>query len=361
MLATIIFCHACRLPNRPSLLPSPLQWYLGVWYLGVCLILSLLSIRFAPLPNAPNGGLFVTDAIVDHANEYCARDPVCDQACSCSVWSEKDCDFEDMATLYRAGWGIGFGLVILGLVMYAVALIGVVLASPKLLKPFMFVMPVIVLLALVPVLIFNVVDTQIWKAWLLNDPGDLIAIAAVVGSSVHIRTHALRHHRRHQAATTTGSATSSFPKERALMLSTSQFAAPDSCAPRRPSPHQGPSTLPRQPYLPPTHPPAHPLCAQEDDVDRLLTIGSAVWWIVYFIQMAVVASQVFEVGVLIAYLNTRSHSPLDLAGGGGGGGGAAAAAASLLDSPFEALTPIETPTGLYLPRGSSRPQTDLEA
>ena len=188
-----------------------MQWYLGVWYLGVCFILSLLSIRFAPLPNAPNGGLFVTDAIVDHANEYCARDPVCDQACSCSVWSEKDCDFEDMATLYEAGWGVGFGLVILGLVMYAVALIGVVLASPKLLKPFMFVMPAIVLLALVPVLIFNVVDTQIWKAWLLNDPGDLIAIAAVVGSSVHIRTHALRHHRRHQAATTTGSATSSFP------------------------------------------------------------------------------------------------------------------------------------------------------
>ena len=44
------------------------------------------------------------------------------------------------------------------------------------------------------------------------------------------------------------------------------------------------------------------MCAQEDDVDRLLTLGIAGGWIVYFIQMAVVASQVFEVRVLIAYL-----------------------------------------------------------
>ena len=44
------------------------------------------------------------------------------------------------------------------------------------------------------------------------------------------------------------------------------------------------------------------MCAQEDDVDRLLTRGIAGGWIVYFIQMAVVASQVFEVRVLIAYL-----------------------------------------------------------
>ena len=179
------------------------------WYLGVSFFLSLLSIlSFAPLPNAPNGGLFVTDDIVDDANEYCARVPACNQACSCNVWSEKDCDFEDMATLYEAGWGIGFGLTILAVALYAVALVGVVLASPKLLKPFLFVMPALVLLALVPGILINVADNQIWKAWLLNDPGDLIAIAAV---SVHIVTHALRHHRRHQAATTTGSATSSFP------------------------------------------------------------------------------------------------------------------------------------------------------
>lgn len=68
----------------------------------------------------------------------------------------------------------------------------VVQASPKLLKPFLFVMPALVLLALVPGILINVADNQIWKAWLLNDPGDLIAIAAV---SVHIVTHALRHHR----------------------------------------------------------------------------------------------------------------------------------------------------------------------
>lgn len=122
-LATISLLPRPPPSPKPPLLPSPLQWYLGVSF-----VLSLLSIlSFAPLPNAPNGGLFVTDAIVDDAKEYCARVPACNQACSCNVWSEKDCDFEDMATLYEAGWGIGFGLTILAVALYAVrvALVGV--------------------------------------------------------------------------------------------------------------------------------------------------------------------------------------------------------------------------------------------
>jgi hypothetical protein len=219
-----------------------LQWYLGVWYLGVCLILSLLSIRFAPLPNAPNGGLFVTDDIVDDANEYCARVPACNQACSCNVWSEKDCDFEDMATLYEAGWGMGFGLTILAVALYAVALVGVVQASPKLLKPFLFVMPALVLLALVPGILINVADNQIWKAWLLNDPG----------SNDDWKCNEL------------------VPLGTSFTVDLLTFSI---------------------------------CCASfEDDVDRLLTLGIAGGWIVYFIQMAVVASQVFEVRVLIAYV-----------------------------------------------------------
>lgn len=83
--------------------------------------------QLCPAPQRTQWRALVTDAIVDDAKEYCARVPACNQACSCNVWSEKDCDFEDMATLYEAGWGIGFGLTILAVALYAVrvALVGV--------------------------------------------------------------------------------------------------------------------------------------------------------------------------------------------------------------------------------------------